>query len=179
MAVRIRLRRMGRKKKPHYRIVVTDRTAPRDGRFVESIGYYKPLTSPARLVLDLDRADYWIGKGAEPSDTVGSLIRRARLGGDANLTVGEESPEQAKAQKAEALAGKRQAEAEALKAAAAAEAEARVAAEAEARAAAEAEAKAAAEAETAISAPEESGADGDPPEEVADASDAVTEPREG
>jgi len=179
MAVRIRLRRMGRKKKPHYRIVVTDRTAPRDGRFVESIGYYKPLTSPARLVLDLDRADYWIGQGAEPSDTVGSLIRRARLGGDANLMVGEESPEVVRAQKAEALAGKRQAEAEAQKAAAAAEAEAKAAAEAEAKAAAEAEASAAAEAETAAAAPEEPGADEGPAEDVADASDSATEPREG
>jgi len=178
MAVRIRLRRMGRKKKPHYRIVVTDRTAPRDGRFVESIGYYKPLTSPARLVLDLDRADYWIAQGAEPSDTVGSLIRRARLGGDANLTVGEESPEVVRAQKAEVLAGKRQAEAEAQKAAAAAEAEAKAAAEAEAKATAEAEASAAAEAETAA-APEEPGADEGPSEDVADASDSVTEPREG
>jgi small subunit ribosomal protein S16 len=66
MAVKIRLRRMGRKKAPHYRIVVADSTAPRDGRFVESLGYYKPLESPARLVVDLERVDYWVGQGARP-----------------------------------------------------------------------------------------------------------------
>ena len=70
MAVSIRLRRMGRKKKPHYRVVVADRLSPRDGRFIESVGYYKPLTEPARLVLDLERVDYWLGVGAEPTGTV-------------------------------------------------------------------------------------------------------------
>ena len=70
MSVRIRLRRMGRKKQAHYRIVVADSAAPRDGRFVETLGYYKPLTTPARLVVDLEKADEWIRKGAEQSDTV-------------------------------------------------------------------------------------------------------------
>ncbi len=144
MAVRIRLRRMGRKKKPHYRIVVTDRSAPRDGRFVESLGYYKPLSTPARLVLDLERVDYWMDQGAEPSGTVGSLIRRARKGSDATVAVGAENPEEAKARRADAVAAKRKAEAEAARAAA--EAEAAAAAEAEAAAKAEAEARAAAEA---------------------------------
>lgn len=153
MAVRIRLRRMGRKKHPHYRVVVTDRTAPRDGRFVESLGYYKPLTQPARLVLDLDRVEYWIGQGAVPSDTVDSLIRKARAGGDDSLSFGEVSPEEAKAQKAAALEARRKAEAEAAKAKA--EAEAKAKAEAEAAAKAEADAKAAAEAAQAEEAPAE------------------------
>ena len=60
---------MGRKKQPHYRVVVADSASPRDGRFVESLGYYKPLSQPARLVLDLDRVDHWLPKGAQPSGT--------------------------------------------------------------------------------------------------------------
>ena len=57
---------MGRKKKPHYRVVVADSASPRDGRFVETLGYYKPLSNPARLVIDLERVDYWISEGGEP-----------------------------------------------------------------------------------------------------------------
>lgn len=144
MAVRIRLRRMGRKKTPHYRVVVTDRTAPREGRFVESIGYYKPLNQPARLVLDLERVDYWIAQGAVPSDTVGSLIRKARIGGDDSLAVGEVRADEEKARKAEAVATRRREEAEKAQAQKAAEAAAAAAAEAEAAAAAEAEAATAA-----------------------------------
>ena len=83
MAVRIRLKRMGRKKAPHYRVVVADSKSPRDGRFVETLGYFKPLSNPARLVLDLERVDYWVGQGASPSGTVKSLISKARAGGDA------------------------------------------------------------------------------------------------
>jgi small subunit ribosomal protein S16 len=148
MAVKIRLRRMGRKKAPHYRIVVADSTAPRDGRFVESIGYYKPLESPARLVVDLDRVDYWVGQGASPSDTVKSLVEKARKGGDATVALGEVDAAAAKEKKAEEAARKR-AEAEAK---AKAEAEAKAKAEAEAKAQAEAEAKAQAEAEAAAAA---------------------------
>lgn len=176
MAVRIRLRRMGRKKMPHYRVVVTDRTAPRDGRFVESIGYYKPLTNPARLVLDLDRVDYWITQGAVPSDTVGSLIRRARTGGDATLTFGEVSPEEEKARKAEAIAARRKEEADKAKAKVAAEAA--VAAEAEAAAQAEAKARAdaaAAEAEAAKAATEAEGAEAATAEAEAPAEPAAAE----
>ena len=80
---------MGRKKKPHYRVVVAEKTSPRDGRFVESLGYYKPLTIPARLVIDLERVDYWISQGALPSRTVRSLIAKARKGGDSALALGE------------------------------------------------------------------------------------------
>ncbi|HKJ03042.1 MAG TPA: 30S ribosomal protein S16, partial [Longimicrobiales bacterium] len=90
MPVRIRLRRMGRKKQPHYRVVVADSLSPRDGRFVENLGYYKPLTKPARLVLDMERVDHWLGQGAEPSGTVKSLITKARRGGDAKVAVGIE-----------------------------------------------------------------------------------------
>jgi small subunit ribosomal protein S16 len=143
MPVRIRLRRMGRKKQPHYRIVVADSLSPRDGRFVESLGYYKPLSRPARLVLDMERVDHWLGQGAQPSGTVKSLITKARRGGDASVAVGEVAHEEREAKRAEQLAAKRAAEKKAAEAAVAAEAAAAEAAAAEA-AAAEAAAEAAA-----------------------------------
>ena len=77
MAVRIRLRRVGRKKQPHYRIVVADSTSPRDGRFVEIIGHYHPRQTENSLELQKDRANHWLDNGALPSDTVRSLLRRA------------------------------------------------------------------------------------------------------
>ena len=77
---------MGRKKQPHYRVVVADTDSPRDGRFIETLGYYKPLTHPARLVLDLDRVDYWVGEGAQTSDTVANLVKKARKGSDSRAT---------------------------------------------------------------------------------------------
>lgn len=107
MPVRIRLRRMGRKKQPHYRVVVADSASPRDGRFVESLGYYKPLSQPARLVLDLERVSHWLSKGAEPSGTVKSLITKARQGGGAVVAVGVEAPEAREAKRAEQLAARR------------------------------------------------------------------------
>ena len=110
MPVRIRLRRMGRKKQPHFRVVVSDSTSPRDGRFVETIGYYKPLSHPARLVLDLGRVDHWLKEGASPSDTVKSLISKARKGGADDVAVGEVAPEERQAKRAEVLASKRAAE---------------------------------------------------------------------
>ncbi|MFP3948812.1 MAG: 30S ribosomal protein S16, partial [Longimicrobiales bacterium] len=91
MSVKIRLRRTGRKKQAYYRIVVADSAKARDGRVVETLGYYQPLSEPARLVLDLERADEWVEKGALPSDTVRTLINRARKGGDAKVVLGEES----------------------------------------------------------------------------------------
>ena len=100
MSVRIRLRRMGRKKQPHYRVVVADSRAPRDGRIVENLGYYRPKATPARLVLDLERVDYWIGHGATPSETVSSLVRRARQGGGPELALGEPDPEALAARRA-------------------------------------------------------------------------------
>jgi small subunit ribosomal protein S16 len=110
MSVRIRLRRMGRKKQPHYRVVVADGAAPRDGRIVENLGYYKPQSNPARLVLDLERFDHWVKQGAEPSETVRSLASKARRGGDGTVALGE-IDHTAKKQKATAdLAAKRASE---------------------------------------------------------------------
>ncbi|MCH2462162.1 MAG: 30S ribosomal protein S16, partial [Gemmatimonadetes bacterium] len=146
MSVRIRLRRMGRKKQAHYRIVVADSAAPRDGRFVETLGYYKPLTVPARLVVDLEKADEWIAKGAEQSETMRTLLNKARKGGDDKVAIGEIDPEEAKAAKAVAIEERRKGEAkareEALAAAAAQEAAATAAAEVEAEEAAASEAAA-------------------------------------
>jgi len=179
MAVKIRLKRMGRKKAPHYRVVVADSASPRDGRFVESIGYYKPLSDPARLVLDLERVDFWVGKGATPSNTVKSLIVRAREGGDDTIAIGEVDAEERKKLAAEKVARKRAAEeAAAAKAAEeAAEAEAAAAAEAaaEAKAAEEAEAaeaEDAAESEEPAAEAEEPAAEEAAEEEAADADDA-------
>ncbi|MGQ0539011.1 MAG: 30S ribosomal protein S16 [Gemmatimonadaceae bacterium] len=77
MAVRIRLRREGRKKSPYYRIVVTDSRSPRDGRFIEIIGQYQPRSKDGGLTLKQERAAHWLDNGATPSDTVRSLLRRA------------------------------------------------------------------------------------------------------
>lgn len=75
MAVKIRLRRMGAKKKPFYRIVVADSRSPRDGKFIEEIGYYNPLTAPKTVVVDSEKANNWIKNGAKPTDTVDRLFR--------------------------------------------------------------------------------------------------------
>ena len=72
----IRLTRMGAKKKPFYRIVVTEKRSKRDGRFVESVGYYDPCRNPADVKIDSDRMKYWIERGAQPSETVRSLIKK-------------------------------------------------------------------------------------------------------
>jgi small subunit ribosomal protein S16 len=77
--VRIRLRRVGRKKSPIYRIVVADSQSPRDGRFIEIIGQYSPRQGDTALDLKTDRANYWLNSGAQPSDTVRSLLRRAGI----------------------------------------------------------------------------------------------------
>ena len=79
MAVAIRLRREGSKNRPFYRIVVADSRKRRDGRFIEMIGTYDPLKDSGNSVIDLPKADSWIGKGAKPSETVASIIRKARL----------------------------------------------------------------------------------------------------
>ncbi len=77
MAVSIRLRRAGRKKAPMYRIVVADSRMPRDGKFIEVIGQYAPRTGEKAVTLNADRANYWLDNGAQPSDTVRSLLRKA------------------------------------------------------------------------------------------------------
>ena len=75
--VKIRLRRMGAKKKPYYRIVVADSLSPRDGRCIEEIGTYDPLASPSVIKVDAERALYWIKNGAQPTDTVRALLKKA------------------------------------------------------------------------------------------------------
>ncbi len=79
--VKIRLKRVGKTKQPSYRVVVADSRSPRDGRIIESIGHYNPRTEPSEVVLDVERAEYWIGQGAQPSDQVRKLISIA-TGGD-------------------------------------------------------------------------------------------------
>lgn len=75
--VKIRLKRMGMKKQPFYRVVVADERSPRDGRFIEEIGYYNPLTEPVELKIDLEKANKWIANGAQPTQTVRTLLRKA------------------------------------------------------------------------------------------------------
>lgn len=72
----IRLTRKGSKKKPFYRVVVAEKTSPRDGRFVEVVGHYNPLPDPMEVVLDKERFDYWVEKGAQPTETVRKLYTR-------------------------------------------------------------------------------------------------------
>ena len=76
MAVKIRLKRMGAKKAPFYRIVVADARSPRDGKFIESIGYYDPVTTPANVKIDEEKALEWLGNGAQPTDTVKNLFSK-------------------------------------------------------------------------------------------------------
>lgn len=75
--LKIRLRRMGAKKQPFYRIIVADSRAPRDGAFVEELGYYNPTTEPAELKVDNERAQEWMKNGAQPTDTVRGLLKKA------------------------------------------------------------------------------------------------------
>ncbi len=77
MAVKMRLKRMGAKKKPFYRVVVADSRAPRDGRFIEEIGYYDPMKDPAEIRIDAEKAKKWLGNGAQPTDTVKSLLKKS------------------------------------------------------------------------------------------------------
>jgi small subunit ribosomal protein S16 len=77
--LRIRLRRTGKKKQPHYRVVVADQRAPRDGDFVEVLGHYNPRTEPTTLVLDEDRVKHWLSVGAQPSETVHRMLHKAGL----------------------------------------------------------------------------------------------------
>ena len=75
--VKIRLRRMGAKKAPYYRVVVADARSPRDGRCIEEIGTYNPLTNPATVTIDVEKAQTWIKNGAQPTDTVRGLLKKA------------------------------------------------------------------------------------------------------
>ncbi|MCR4600204.1 MAG: 30S ribosomal protein S16 [Clostridia bacterium] len=79
MAVKIRLKRMGAKKKPFYRVVVADSRAPRDGRFIEEIGYFDPMKEPVVINIDSEKAQKWIGNGAQPTQTVKSLLKKSGI----------------------------------------------------------------------------------------------------
>lgn len=76
MAVKIRLKRMGAKKTPFYRVVVADSRYPRDGRFIDEIGTYNPLTDPATVEIDAEKAKKWVANGAQPTDTVKALLKK-------------------------------------------------------------------------------------------------------
>jgi small subunit ribosomal protein S16 len=79
MSVKIRLKRIGAKKAPFYRVVVADSRYPRDGRFIEEIGYYNPLTNPVEIKIDSEKAQKWINNGAQPTETVKSLLKKAGI----------------------------------------------------------------------------------------------------
>ncbi|MCI8332308.1 MAG: 30S ribosomal protein S16 [Clostridiales bacterium] len=76
MAVKIRLKRMGAKKAPFYRVIVADSRSPRDGRFIEEIGYYNPISEPVEIKIDAEAAKKWIANGAQPTDTVKALLKK-------------------------------------------------------------------------------------------------------
>ncbi len=79
MAVKIRLKRLGAKKTPFYRVVVADERSPRDGKFIEEIGYYNPLTDPVEIKIDAEKAQKWIKNGAQPTETVRSLLKKSEI----------------------------------------------------------------------------------------------------
>ena len=77
--VKIRLKRMGAKKAPFYRVVVADSRYPRNGRFIEEIGYYNPISEPAQISIDAEKAQKWIGNGAQPTETVKALLKKSGI----------------------------------------------------------------------------------------------------
>ena len=79
MAVKMRLRRMGQKKAPFYRVIVADERSPRDGKFIDEIGYYNPLRDPAEIKIDSDKATKWLNDGAQPTETVKSLLKKSGI----------------------------------------------------------------------------------------------------
>ncbi len=79
MAVKMRLRRMGAKKAPFYRVVVADERSPRDGKFIDEIGYYNPLTNPAEIKINAEKAEQWLNNGAQPTETVKSLLKKSGI----------------------------------------------------------------------------------------------------
>lgn len=85
MAVKIRLKRFGAKKSPFYRIVVADSKSPRDGKFIDEIGYYNPISQPVEIKIDSEKAKKWLNVGAQPSDTVRSLFKKEGIIGSSNL----------------------------------------------------------------------------------------------
>ncbi len=87
--VAIRLRRTGKTKQPSYRVVVADKRSPRDGKFIEIIGYYNPVRQPKELVIKGDRARYWLSVGAQPSDAVVNLLKRVNVLDEAGKVLAE------------------------------------------------------------------------------------------
>lgn len=87
MAVKIRLRRVGRKKQPSYRMVVIESENPRGGAYLDTVGFYNPQKRPAQLQIDMAKIDNWLGRGATMSETTESLVRKARRGGDKTVAV--------------------------------------------------------------------------------------------
>ena len=79
MAVKIRLKRIGAKKSPFYRVIVADERSPRNGKFIDEIGYYNPLTNPADIKIDAEKATKWIANGAQPTETVRSLLKKTEI----------------------------------------------------------------------------------------------------
>ncbi|MGI6752265.1 MAG: 30S ribosomal protein S16 [Anaerovoracaceae bacterium] len=79
MSVKIRLKRMGAKKKPFYRVIVADSRSPRDGKFIEELGYYNPLTDPVDVKIDEEKAKKWLSNGAQPTETVKSLFKKSGI----------------------------------------------------------------------------------------------------
>ena len=163
----ISLMRMGAKKKPFYRVVVKEKRSKRDGKYLENVGTYNPMTNPAEVDLKHDRVEYWLSVGAQPTETVASLIKN-------NPFQTEEEKAAAKQTRAEKAEAEKQAKLEAKRAEAAAkaEAEAKKAAEEKAEAErAEAEAKAQAEAEAAETANAEESSTEEPAAEEAPAAE--------
>ncbi len=151
MAVKIRLKRTGAKKQPSYRVVVADSRSPRDGRFIQEIGYYNPQANPKLLKIDEEAAKYWLSKGAQPTDTVRSLLKRLGILEDSKKAKAKAEPAAGEAKveiageevKAETVAAEAKADVDAV----AMEAEAAVEAGEEGLLAAEADAEQELEAE--------------------------------
>lgn len=93
--IKIRLRRVGAKKQPSYRVVVAEARSPRDGRFIENIGFYNPLTDPATIQIDAEKARAWLAKGAQPSETAAKLLKRAGVAQAPAPTVESEAKKEA------------------------------------------------------------------------------------
>ncbi len=121
MAVRIRLTRIGKKKQPTYRVIVADQRAPRDGRYIEQIGRYDPRQEPSVVVIDNERALYWLGQGAQPSDAVRKLLEisgalEAKKVTDGKVHVVGADAQREAAEEDSAIAAKAEAEADAAEA---------------------------------------------------------------
>lgn len=106
MPVRIRLTRVGATKRPSYRVIAIDSHRPRDGRALEILGFYNPLTDPATVQLDADKLQAWLGKGAQPSETVVKLMRQAGIGAPAETSTAKKSDKPASSPKARASKSK-------------------------------------------------------------------------